>query len=98
MHLWGPEFAGLVQIDLTVITLTVRFGPEKQPPQPLEAQEFVESFLPSALEGSPERSNVIVTQINGGLIREEKTKSGTCLLYTSGFSRFRRVGFDKDRV
>ena len=22
LHLWGPEFAGLVQIDLTVITLT----------------------------------------------------------------------------
>jgi hypothetical protein len=79
MHLWGPEFAGLIQIDLTVITVTVRFGPDKQPPPPLRAQEFVESFLPPALKGSPDNSNVIVTQINSGLIREEKTRSGTML-------------------
>jgi hypothetical protein len=79
MHLWGPEFAGLIQIDLTVITVTVRFGPDKQPPPPLKAQEFVESFLPPALKGSPDNSNVIVTQINSGLIREEKTRSGTML-------------------
>jgi hypothetical protein len=79
MHLWGPEFAGLIQIDLTVITVTVRFGPDKQPPPPLKAQEFVESFLPPALKGSPDNSNVIVTEINSGLIREEKTRSGTML-------------------
>jgi hypothetical protein len=79
MHLWGPEFAGLIQIDLTVITVTVRFGPDKQPPPPLKAQEFVESFLPPTLKGSPDNSNVIVTEINSGLIREEKTRSGTML-------------------
>jgi hypothetical protein len=79
MHLWGPAFAGLIQIDLTVITVTVRFGPDKQPPPPLRAQEFVESFLPPTLKGSPDSSNVIVTQINSGLIREEKTRSGTML-------------------
>lgn len=72
LHLWGPEFAGLIQIDLTVISVTVRFGPDKQPPAPLTAQEFVESFLPPALKGSPDTSNVIVTRINSGLIREEK--------------------------
>lgn len=75
MHLWGPEFAGLIQIDLTVITVTVRFGPDKQPPPPLKAQEFVESFLPPAPKGSPDNSNVIVTQISSGLIREEKGKN-----------------------
>lgn len=79
MHLWGPEFAGLIQIDLTVITVTVRFGPDKQPPPPLRAQDFVESFLPPALKGSPDNSNVIVTEINSGLIRDEKTRSGTML-------------------
>jgi hypothetical protein len=74
LHLWGPEFAGIIQIDLTVITVTVRFGPDKQPPPPLTAQEFVESFLPPAPKGSPDNSNVIVTQISSGLIREEKGK------------------------
>jgi hypothetical protein len=78
LHLWGPEFAGLVQIDLTVITITVRFGPDKQLPPPLTAQEFVESFLPpppKALKANQNNSNVIVTQINSGLIREEKRKN-----------------------
>jgi len=79
LHLWGPEFAGLVQIDLTVLTLTVRFGPDKQPPQALEAKDFVESFLPPTREGSPDNSSVLATQINSGLIREEKTQSGTLL-------------------
>ena len=78
LHLWGPEFAGLVRIDLTVITITVRFGPDKELPAPLTAKEFVESFLPpppKQLEASPNNSNVIVTQINSGLIREEKRKN-----------------------
>jgi hypothetical protein len=75
LHLWGPEFAGLVRIDLTVITITVRFGPEKQAPPPLTAKEFVESFLPPPPKKSgrgKSDSSVIVTQINSGLIREEK--------------------------
>jgi hypothetical protein len=71
LHLWGPEFAGLVRIDLTVIVITVRFGPDKQSPEPLKAKEFAESFLPPP-------PNVIAIQINSGLIREEK-KSDTVL-------------------
>ena len=75
LQLWGPEFAGLVQIDLTVILITVRFGQDKQAPPPLTAREFVESFLPpppKELKGSQTNSNVITIQINSGLIREEK--------------------------
>jgi hypothetical protein len=76
LHLWGPEFAGLIQIDLTVIIITVRFGPDKQSPEPLTAKEFVESFLPPP-------PNVIAMQINSGLIREEK-KSETVLRVVHG--------------
>ena len=32
LQLWGPEFAGLVQIDLTVILITVRFGQSRRHP------------------------------------------------------------------
>ncbi|CAB1078649.1 putative transcriptional activator srcap homolog [Olavius algarvensis Delta 1 endosymbiont] len=67
LHIWGPEFGGVLEVDLSVITLTIRFGPDKAPPLPLKAQEFVESFLPPAPE-------VIATQINSGLIRQETQK------------------------
>jgi hypothetical protein len=75
LQLWGPEFAGLVRIDLTVITITVHFGPEKKAPPPLTAKEFVESFLPPppVKAAKDKDSSVIVTQINSGLIREEKS-------------------------
>jgi hypothetical protein len=76
LHLWGPEFAGLVRIDLTVIIITVRFGPDKKSPEPLKAEEFVESFLPPP-------PNVIAIQINSGLMREEK-KSDTVLRVVNG--------------
>ena len=64
LHIWGPPFAGVIEVDLTVITLTIRFGQAKAPVKPLLADEFVESFLP--------KQGVITTQINSGLIRETK--------------------------
>lgn len=46
LHIWGPAFAGVIEVDLSVITFTIRFGPDKSPPPPIEADEFVETFLP----------------------------------------------------
>jgi len=65
LHLWGPEFAGVIEVDLTVLSFTISFGPAKQPPKPLKAKEFVSTFLPP-------QEQVIATQINSGLVAEQK--------------------------
>ena len=64
LHIWGPEFAGTIEVDLSVISFTIHFGPAKAPPPPLTAQQFVNTFLPPPQE-------VVATQINSGLIRQE---------------------------
>jgi hypothetical protein len=66
VHLWGPEFAGQIDVDLTIITFTVRFGPDKTAPAPLKAEEFVNSFLP------PQKAEAITTSLTSGLLRQEK--------------------------
>ncbi len=65
LRLWGPKFAGVIEVDLTIFTLEIKFGPAKEPPKPIEAKEFVSTFL-------PKREQVIATQINSGLIAEQK--------------------------
>ncbi len=72
LHIWGPEFAGILEVDLSVISFTIRFGPSKALPDPLTAKEFVDTFLPPPRE-------VIVTQINSGLIRQENREGGNVL-------------------
>lgn len=69
LHIWGPEFAGCIDVDLNVITVQIRFGPQKNLPNPLNAKEFVDSFLP--------KQEVITTRINSGLTREEKLDKET---------------------
>ncbi len=64
LQIWGPEFAGRIEVDLSVCTFAIRFGPPKTPPPPLTAPEFVESFLPRP-------SEVVQTTLTGGLIRQE---------------------------
>ena len=70
LHIWGPEFAGRIEVDLSVITFTISFGPPKAPPAPIPAAEFVASFLPAKQE-------VIAAQISSGLIAEQKDDTGT---------------------
>ncbi|HEX9887003.1 MAG TPA: DUF6603 domain-containing protein, partial [Longimicrobiales bacterium] len=46
LDLWGPPFAGRVHVDLTVISFTVEFGPERAPVKPISWADFKGSFLP----------------------------------------------------
>ena len=68
LHLWGPPFAGEAIVDLTVISFTIPFGPDKEPPPPLKAPEFVHAFLPPAKSPPP----VIVVRINDGLLTQRE--------------------------
>jgi len=68
LHLWGPPFAGKAVVDLSIISFTIPFGPDKEPPQPLKAPEFVQSFLPPATSPPP----VIVVRINNGLLTQRE--------------------------
>lgn len=47
MHLWGPEFSGLVRIKWVIFSFTIHFnsGSDARPPK-LSFQEFTEGFLP----------------------------------------------------
>jgi len=74
LHLWGPPFAGEIQVHLYIISFTIRFGPKKTPPKPLTASEFLQAFLP------PAESEVIAVRITGGLIRQEEVGEGKELL------------------
>lgn len=46
LHLWGPEFAGDLQIKLFIITLTIHFGQRNAVKKTIEWDNFDKSFLP----------------------------------------------------
>lgn len=66
LRLWGPEFAGEVEVDLTVISFTIRFGQSRTLPKPLTAAEFINAFLPRS--DRTRQPDVISIHINDGLI------------------------------
>jgi hypothetical protein len=68
VQIWGPEFAGRIDVDLTIVSFSVLFGPPETPPVPLTADEFKKTFL-------PESSPVIASSLTGGLIREVTRKT-----------------------
>jgi hypothetical protein len=45
-HLWGPPIGGTVHVDWSVISFTIGFGADKQPPPELNWQQFKE-MLPT---------------------------------------------------
>ncbi len=67
MQIWGPEFAGRIDVDLTVVSFSVLFGPPETLPVPLKAEEFKATFLPNS-------SPVIASSLTSGLIREVTRK------------------------
>jgi len=78
LHLWGPPFAGKAHVHLYVISFTIPFGPAREPPNPLTANEFIQSFLPPGQENSAE-PDVITVLINNGLIRQKEGKNNEIL-------------------
>jgi len=47
LHLWGPELGGTFKISFWIASVTVKFGDQgSRDPQPIDWDEFRESFLP----------------------------------------------------
>ncbi|HEX3424506.1 MAG TPA: DUF6603 domain-containing protein [Acidimicrobiales bacterium] len=52
LHLWGPDFCGVADIDLSVISFSISFGTgsSSDSPPPLCWEEFKKSFLPGPVQ------------------------------------------------
>lgn len=48
LSIWGPEFSGIAEIKLWVISFSIRFGNGIKKDDPISVTEFKTSFLPSA--------------------------------------------------
>ncbi len=61
LHIWGPEFAGKLHVDLDVTSFDVRFGSSSTgKPPPISWQQFQEAFLPD---------DIVTISVARGLIR-----------------------------
>lgn len=56
LRIWGPDFSGVAEIDLFVISVTVRFGEADQGSKPITWKEFKGSFLPPLCAGKTENT------------------------------------------
>ena len=64
VSIWGPEFSGKVYVDLSIVSFTVRFGPQESPSiKPIDWQKFRDSFL-------PEDSKVCTVAVRDGLVQQ----------------------------
>jgi hypothetical protein len=63
MQLWGPEFSGVADIDLSIISFTIHFGPDKKSKlDPIDWQQFRASFL-------PDTAKICTVTVRSGLVR-----------------------------
>ncbi len=61
LHIWGPEFAGKLHVDLEVTSFDVRFGSSSaNKPEPISWQQFEDAFLPD---------DIVTISVASGLIR-----------------------------
>ena len=68
LHIWGPEFAGIATVNLSIISFTIRFGNQsKAKPPALLWDEFKKSFL-------PENKDVCSIAFESGLTRKIEDK------------------------
>ncbi len=66
VKIWGPPFAGIAKVDLSIISFEIPFGDQSPAaPKPLEWSEFSTSFLPPS-------ESVCGTVFTGGLLNDYK--------------------------
>jgi len=52
LQVWGPEFGGTAELDLDVVTCTIRFGAARSSPPPVGWDAFRNGFLPKDSGGT----------------------------------------------
>ncbi|HEY0737440.1 MAG TPA: DUF6603 domain-containing protein [Herpetosiphonaceae bacterium] len=68
LQIWGPEFSGIAEVDLDIISFEVKFGSRTvQLPAPIDWKTFQGSFLPHAKDNTILCCSVTVKE---GLIRK----------------------------
>jgi hypothetical protein len=66
LHLWGPDFSGTAEVDISVISFTISFGAgASQTPNPIDWTTFQASFLPA-------HEKVCSLSVKDGLVRTMK--------------------------
>ena len=67
LHLWGPDFSGTAQIDISVISFSIGFGAgaSQKPPPIKEWATFQQSFLPA--------NDVCSISVKDGMVRKVET-------------------------
>ena len=68
LHIWGPEFAGIATIDVTLFSFDIELGDTSSlpPRDPIDWGEFRKSFLP------PEDKDICHINLQSGLLGEEE--------------------------
>ncbi|TGK18986.1 hypothetical protein EHO61_08775 [Leptospira fluminis] len=46
IHFWGPDFSGIAEIHLWIVSFSISFGDSSEHPDPIDWKEFKSSFLP----------------------------------------------------
>jgi hypothetical protein len=64
IRIWGPPFAGQLDIDLGFLVASITFGAIDTGAEPIDAIEFKKAFLPAD-------AGVLAARIESGLLREE---------------------------
>ena len=64
LEIWGPPFAGRASARFVFVSVSVEFGPEKRPPDPLNWSAFRQAFLPAGDEA------LFAIGARGGLVQQ----------------------------
>lgn len=52
LQIWGPSFGGRAEVDLDIISFTIKFGSSKPNPAPVSWKNIEDNFLPGAAASS----------------------------------------------
>lgn len=64
LHIWGPDFSGIAEVHLWIVSFTVKFGDAAPKPKPIDWNTFQHSFL-------PEPRKIVTISVSDGLIKQE---------------------------
>ncbi|HJP60917.1 MAG TPA: DUF6603 domain-containing protein [Gemmatimonadaceae bacterium] len=67
VSIWGPTFAGKAYIDLSIVSFTIRFGPQEKPSiTPIDWPQFRQSFLPAKDE------EICTITVSDGMVQQDQ--------------------------